>query len=69
MVNVVGTIAKPEIFFDSRPPLDQDNIMAVLLFGKPLDDVTDEEGESITNTRMAVAGIKIFCSLRMLWKS
>ncbi|MBF0206375.1 MAG: translocation/assembly module TamB domain-containing protein, partial [Oligoflexia bacterium] len=55
-INVVGTIAKPQIFFDSRPPLDQDNIMAVLLFGKPLDDVTEEEGESITNARMAAAG-------------
>ncbi|MBF0300346.1 MAG: translocation/assembly module TamB domain-containing protein, partial [Oligoflexia bacterium] len=55
IVSIVGTIDRPKIIFDSNPPLDRDNIMSMLFFGKQINELNEGEGESVTSIKAAAA--------------
>lgn len=44
-----GPLSKPRTAFSSKPPLPEDDIIAVLLFGRPLEDL-DAEDKTATKT-------------------
>lgn len=54
-VFVAGEASDPEILLVSEPPLDSDQILAVLLFGRPLNELADEERSSVTDVEAAFA--------------
>ncbi len=47
---VVGTTAKPKVRFMSDPPLPENQILAVLLFGQKLDSLDPEQSEASSKT-------------------
>ncbi|MGH8658243.1 MAG: translocation/assembly module TamB domain-containing protein [Gammaproteobacteria bacterium] len=51
--SIAGTAAKPSLRLQSDPPLDQADILAVLLFGKPASAL--EQGEKLDLQRNALA--------------
>jgi hypothetical protein len=53
-VIVAGTEGQPQILFESDPPLSDNQIIAVLLFGRPLSDLDESEQESVSNLNAAV---------------
>ncbi|MBF0313602.1 MAG: translocation/assembly module TamB domain-containing protein [Oligoflexia bacterium] len=55
MIKFVGTIDRPQILLESNPPLEQNQIMAVLLFSKPIEELTEEEGTSVMSVKAAAA--------------
>lgn len=50
-----GESQNPQIRFVSQPPLDDDQVVAVLLFGRPLNELGDEEKSSVRNLKAALA--------------
>ncbi|MGH8570253.1 MAG: translocation/assembly module TamB domain-containing protein, partial [Gammaproteobacteria bacterium] len=52
-VLVAGSAEKPTLDLESEPPLDQADILAVLLFGKPASEL--ERGEKLDLQRQAVS--------------
>ncbi len=52
-VIITGTAEKPRLDLKSEPPLDQADILAVLLFGKPASEL--ERGEKLALQREAVS--------------
>jgi autotransporter translocation and assembly factor TamB len=53
---VGGTVSKPTLFLRSDPSLDQADILAVLLFGKPTKDLNKSEEASLERNAVDVAG-------------
>ncbi len=45
-----GPISKPRYVFTSEPPLPQNDIYAVLLFGRPLDDLSPDDKDAAHRT-------------------
>ncbi|MDZ4677776.1 MAG: translocation/assembly module TamB domain-containing protein [Oligoflexia bacterium] len=54
-ITIWGTTKKPKIRFESEPPLDQNQIVSVLLFGKPVDELDSGQASSVSNTQAAAA--------------
>jgi hypothetical protein len=54
-VLLLSTVGKPVIRFVSEPPLTEDQIVSVLLFGKQIDELDSDQAESVGRTRAAVA--------------
>ena len=52
---ILGTSAEPKIQFVSEPPLPEDQVIAVLLFGRPLKDLNAAETGSVGSARAALA--------------
>lgn len=51
---VSGDVAKPDVLLDSEPPLPRDQILSVLLFGRPLEELEDIERSSVTDVEAAI---------------
>ena len=54
-VFVAGFSDSPQLRFESDPPLNQDQIIAALLFGKPINELSPDERSSTANMNAAVA--------------
>lgn len=52
---LLGQVADPQVRFISDPPLDDDQIVSVLLFGRPQHELGDDEKNSVANTKAAMA--------------
>lgn len=52
---LLGQVSDPQVRFVSDPPLDDDQIVSVLLFGRPQHELGDEERNSVANTKAAMA--------------
>lgn len=52
---LLGEVADPQVRFISDPPLDDDQIVSVLLFGRPQHELGDEDKSSVANTKTAMA--------------
>jgi hypothetical protein len=50
-----GPVSKPRYAFQSDPPLSQDDIYAVLLFGRPLSDLSSDDKSSASKTNRILA--------------
>ena len=53
-VTVTSTLGKPRIDLRSSPPLAQDQLIATLLFGHPLDELDPDQSSSVGNTQAAI---------------
>ena len=54
-IQLLGTTSEPEIRLSSTPPLERDQIISVLIFGRPLGDLDDDEKRSVSNLNAAFA--------------
>lgn len=52
---VDGLLSHPSIHFISNPPMPDKQVIAVLLFGRPIDALTSDETQSVGATRSALA--------------
>lgn len=52
---VLGTIHKPRIVFESDPPLSEEQIMSVLIYGKSFDELDTTKANSVSNVSAAIA--------------
>jgi hypothetical protein len=50
-----GPVSKPRYAFESKPPLSQDDIYAVLLFGRPTQDLDADDKSSAAKTNKILA--------------
>lgn len=50
-----GDVENPNVVLESEPPLERDQILSVLLFGRPLEDLGDLERSSVTDMEAAMA--------------
>ena len=55
-VLVTGESRKPEINFRSDPPLDRDDIVSLLVFGRTQDQLTNAEGSALEDRAADVGG-------------
>jgi hypothetical protein len=53
-VQVVNTVDKPKVILTSDPPLPDDEILSVLLFGNPPDELDADQTSSVGNTQAAI---------------
>lgn len=51
---LLGSTAKPRVRFQSDPPMDRNQILALLLFGKPPSQLASEEAASVGHTNAAL---------------
>lgn len=64
---VLGTTDKPQVRFLSEPPLPEDQIIAVLIFGKPVDALDPDQQRSVGDSRAALSrGVLSLASLYYL---
>ena len=54
-VKLLGSTEKPKVIFESDPPMDQQAIIALLLFGKAPDDLDPDQSASVSNSQSAMA--------------
>jgi translocation and assembly module TamB len=54
-VQVLGTISEPSLELSSSPPLDQGDILAVLLFGKPTSELSGGQGAMLQQQALGLA--------------
>ena len=54
-LNLEGPIQKPRYAFQSDPPLPQSDIYAVLLFGRPMDDLDSDDKTAAQKTNQVLA--------------
>ena len=67
LIRLLGTDQKPRVRFESDPPMNQRDIMAMLLFGKSPNELDSDQQSSEANTQTAVAnGAFGLASLYML---
>lgn len=52
---LLGQVSDPQVRFVSDPPLDDDQIVSVLLFGRPQHELGDDEKSTVANTKTAMA--------------
>lgn len=53
-VVLIGNTVKPIVQLDSEPPLTEDQLVAVLIFGRPIEELDESEGESVSSTKSAL---------------
>jgi hypothetical protein len=51
---ILGLLDSPQVRFQSEPPLPEDKVLAVLLFGKTMDDLSADQASSVGSTRAAI---------------
>jgi hypothetical protein len=49
-----GTFEEPTVVFESNPPVPQNQIVSILLFGRKLDESDSGQASSVSNTQAAV---------------
>jgi hypothetical protein len=54
-IRLLGTTQKPQVEFESNPPMTQADIMAMLLFGKSPGQLDSDQQSSAANAQTAVA--------------
>ncbi len=54
IIKIDGTLDKPQIHLSSEPSLPETQLIAVLLFGRPLDELDSDQGNSVGSTRAAL---------------
>lgn len=54
-VRLLGTTDRPQVDFESDPPHSQDEIVAMLLFGKSPDELDSDQTATVANARTAMA--------------
>jgi hypothetical protein len=54
-IMVISTLGKPTVKFLSDPPLPEDQVIATLLFGRPIEELDADQSLSVGNSRAAVA--------------
>ncbi len=54
-INLVGTVERPSVYFESEPPMSQDNIIATLIYGEPFDNLNAGDASSVGNMSSAIA--------------
>lgn len=52
---LAGNVESPDVLFLSEPPLPRDQILSVLLFGRPLEELGNVERSSVTDVEAAFA--------------
>ena len=52
---LLGELSDPQVRFVSDPPLDDNQIVSVLLFGRPQHELGEEDRSSVANTKTAMA--------------
>ena len=55
-VTINGTLAKPALTMRSEPPLEQADILALLIFGKPLNALSRTEQNTLQQSTIEMAG-------------
>lgn len=55
LIRLLGTTRKPQVKFESDPPMSQADITAMLLFGKSPDKLDSDQQASAANTQTAVS--------------
>lgn len=54
-MNLEGPLSKPRYAFSSKPPLPESDIYAVLLFGRPMDDLAPEDRTNASRTNQVLS--------------
>lgn len=54
-LKLAGPLSKPRTAFSSKPPLPQDDIIAVLLFGRPLNDLDSDDKTASKKTNQIIS--------------
>lgn len=54
-IRIVGSTEKPEVVWESDPPLPQRQIISIIVFGKSLNELSQEESASAQNLERAFA--------------
>ncbi len=54
-MKVEGLLREPQYVFESTPPLSQEDIMAVLLFGRPLEELDPDSHDSLAQSRQIIS--------------
>jgi hypothetical protein len=54
-VLITGTGSKPKLAFESNPPLDQADVLAVLMFGKPVNQLSGGEQTAVGQQAAGIA--------------
>ena len=52
---ILGTMKRPRVVFQSNPPLSQEEIISVLIYGQPFEDLNTSQSNSVGNVASAVA--------------
>jgi len=55
-VRVQGTLKQPELSFSSNPPLDQADILSLIVFNQPINELGEGQQASLTERAAALAG-------------
>jgi autotransporter translocation and assembly factor TamB len=55
-VRVQGTLKQPELSFSSNPPLDQADILSLIVFNTPINELGEGQQVSLTERATALAG-------------
>lgn len=50
-----GTLEAPHISIDSNPPLSEEDAYSVLVFGRPLSELSPNDGDTVANLRAAAS--------------
>lgn len=56
LVRVSGRVSEPSVKLDSRPPLPREQVMALVLFGKPVKDLTALQALQVTQSVAQLTG-------------
>ncbi|MFI5349871.1 MAG: translocation/assembly module TamB domain-containing protein [Elusimicrobiota bacterium] len=54
-IRLLGTSDKPQVVFDSDPPLNQSDIIGLLVFGKSPDELDADQAATVANTQTAMS--------------
>jgi hypothetical protein len=54
-IRLLGSTEKPRVVFESDPPLSQNEIVALLLFGKSPDELDADQAASVANAQTAMS--------------
>ncbi len=54
-IRLLGTMDKPQVVFESDPPLNQSDIIGLLVFGKSPDELDADQAATVANTQTAMS--------------
>lgn len=52
---ILGSVKKPNILFESDPPLDRDQIISLLIYGRTFEELNEDDSKSVGAVSAAVA--------------
>jgi autotransporter translocation and assembly factor TamB len=55
-VHITGTLRKPELTLSSTPPLEQSDVLALIVFNRPINELGTSERSSLAATAGGIAG-------------